>query len=227
MPGQIEEWCAADSPTRVSAVAVTRSGRAAKSHAPATTESTVRLAKADVVPTDANLREHYASFAELEAACEEFATKVNDRKHRESARIPADALIDEHARLHVLPLAPHTMALGATRSVGTDQTVRFGSVRYSTPPGLVGAEAWVRAAGNELVIVADLDALPLVPDVGMVRLPSAGHRNVEQLPRCGVGVDEHVRGIDRRSLCTLHGGAVAELHVLGHVPGRQHEGAGV
>ena len=49
-------------------------------------------------------------------------------------------------------------------AVNTDQTIRFGSVRYSTPPGLVGAEVWVRAAGAELVVVADLDALAVVPD---------------------------------------------------------------
>lgn len=127
------------------------------------TESTVRLAKADVVPTQANLREEYGSFTELETACEEFTSKVNSRKHRESARVPAEALVEERARLHVLPRAPHTMALGQARNVNTDQTVRFGSVRYSTPPGLVGAEVWVRVAGTELVIVADLDALPVVP----------------------------------------------------------------
>ena len=127
------------------------------------TEATVKIAKADLVPTEANLREQYDSFAELEAACEEFCAKVNGRVHRESARVPAEALIEERARLHVLPAAPHTMALGQTRSVNTDQTVRFGSVRYSTPPGLVGAEVWVRAAGTELVIVADLDALPVTP----------------------------------------------------------------
>jgi transposase len=128
------------------------------------TESTVRLAKADVVPTEANLREQYGSFAELEAACEQFCAKVNSRKHRESARVPNEALIDERRRLHVLPAAPHTMALGQTRTVGTDQTIRFGSVRYSTPPGLVGAEVWVRADGMDLVIVADLDRLPVAPD---------------------------------------------------------------
>lgn len=128
------------------------------------TEATVKIAKADLVPTDANLRADYASFAELETACETFTHKVNARRHRESARIPAEALAEERARLHVLPAAPHTMALGQTRSVGTDQTVRFGSVRYSTPPGLVGVEVWVRAAGMELVIIADLDALPRLPD---------------------------------------------------------------
>ena len=47
--------------------------------------------------------------------------------------------------------------------MGTDQTIRFGSVRYSTPPGLTGAEVWARADGDELVVVADLGALPLRP----------------------------------------------------------------
>ena len=128
------------------------------------TEATVKIAKADLVPKEANLRGAYASFAELEAACEAFVSKVNGRIHRESARIPDEALAQERSRLHVLPTAPHTIALGQTRIVNTDQTVRFGSVRYSTPPGLVGAEVWVRVAGVELVVIADLDALPQVPD---------------------------------------------------------------
>ncbi|MFZ2528497.1 MAG: hypothetical protein WAX14_12710 [Rhodococcus sp. (in: high G+C Gram-positive bacteria)] len=127
-------------------------------------EATVKIAKADLVPTDANLLPDYVSFAELEAACERFCATVNARRHRESARIPDEALAEERARLHTLPSAPHTLALGTTRSVGTDQTIRFGSVRYSTPPGLVGAEVWVRAAGTDLVVVADLDALPQAPD---------------------------------------------------------------
>ena len=58
-------------------------------------------------------------------------------------------------RLHPIPAAPFTAALGETRSVATDQTIRFGSVRYSTPPGLVGREVWVRADGEELVITAN------------------------------------------------------------------------
>jgi len=40
-------------------------------------ESTVKLAKADLVPKTTNLREAYATFAELEAACEAFCTTVN------------------------------------------------------------------------------------------------------------------------------------------------------
>ena len=127
-------------------------------------ESTVKIAKADVVPTEANLREAYRSFAELAAACCQFGEVVNGRVHRETCAVPAQRLEIERTRLHRLPDAPHTAALGETRIVNTDQTVRFGSVRYSTPPGLIGAEVWVRADGDELVVAADLAALPVRPD---------------------------------------------------------------
>src|SRR5690606_11101622 len=83
--------------------------------------------------------------------------------HRESARIPAESLIDARARLHLLPAPPHPAALGRTRTGNADQTVRYGSVRYSPPPGLGGAAIGVRVSGTGLVIVADLDALPLRP----------------------------------------------------------------
>ncbi len=121
-------------------------------------------AKADLVPAEANLREGYASFAGLAQACREFCEVVNGRMHRETCAVPARRLETERGRLHQLPDAPHTAALGQTRMVNTDQTIRFGSVRYSTPPGLVGAEVWVRADGDELAVVADLAALPLRPD---------------------------------------------------------------
>ncbi|MGH3124292.1 MAG: IS21 family transposase [Streptosporangiaceae bacterium] len=127
-------------------------------------EATVRIAKADLVPSEANLLEAYGSFAELATACDRFCGMVNGRVHRETSAVPAARLEVERTRLHRLPDAPHTAALGQTRMVNTDQTIRFGSVRYSTPPGLTGAEVWVRADGDELVVVADLAALPLRPD---------------------------------------------------------------
>lgn len=126
-------------------------------------ESTVKIAKADVVPAEANLGEEYGSFAGLAAACEEFCARVNGRVHRETCAVPAVRLEAERARLHRLPDTPYTAAFGETRVVSTDQTVRFGSVRYSTPPGLVGAGVWVRAEGDELVVVADLAGLPVCP----------------------------------------------------------------
>jgi hypothetical protein len=118
------------------------------------TEATVKIAKADLVPAGANLREEYASFGELEAACGEFCDRVNGRVHRESAAVPAQRLAAERARLHPLPAEPYVLALGEERLVNDDQTVRFGSVRYSTPPGHVGQRVWCRVHGAELVIVA-------------------------------------------------------------------------
>jgi hypothetical protein len=62
-------------------------------------------------------------------------------------------LSEERNHLHVLPAEPYTAALGETRTVEDDQTVRYGSVRYSTPPGWVGRQVWCRVEGEELVIV--------------------------------------------------------------------------
>src|SRR4051812_1229589 len=53
-------------------------------------ESTVKLAKADLVPKDTNLLEAYGSFAELEAACEAFCELVNTRVHRVTHRAPVE-----------------------------------------------------------------------------------------------------------------------------------------
>ena len=49
-------------------------------------EATVKIAKADLVPSDANLLPAYGSFTELEEACREFCERVNGRVHRRSPR---------------------------------------------------------------------------------------------------------------------------------------------
>jgi transposase len=140
-------------------------------------EATVRIAKADLVPTAANLHAGYDSFADLAGACEVFCAEVNGRVHRETGRVPAEALEQERQRLHSLPVAPFTAALGETRSVNTDQTIRFGSVRYSVPAGLVGAEVWARADGDELVIVADTDSG--LAEVARHRLSTPGNPRID------------------------------------------------
>ncbi len=117
-------------------------------------EATVKIAKADLVPKDTNLVAAYGSFAELVAACEQWCDRVNARVHRETGAAPVDRLAAERAHLHVLPAEPHTVALGEERLVNDDQTVRFGSVRYSTPPGHVDSKVWCRVVGEELAIVA-------------------------------------------------------------------------
>lgn len=113
------------------------------------TESSVKISKADLVPKDANLREEYASFAELEAACEEFCQKVNGRPHRITKRPPVEMLAEERARLHPVPVVPHTVAFGVTRVVpGNTPMVSFESGQYSVPKELVGQTVWVRVHGR-------------------------------------------------------------------------------
>lgn len=117
-------------------------------------EATVRLAKADLVPTDANLLEAYGSFGELEVACREFCEAVNGRPHRVTRRLPREMLAEEQRYLHRLPDAPHTLALGQTRKVGSDGLISWGSVPYSVPTEFVEETVWCRVHGEELVVIA-------------------------------------------------------------------------
>ena len=102
-------------------------------------EATVRIAKADLVPTDHNLRDEYASFAELEDACRAFCERVNAREHRVTRQPPAVLLGEERARLHALPERSHTLCFGETRKVSWQSTVSVGGAIYSVPSRLVDA----------------------------------------------------------------------------------------
>jgi hypothetical protein len=115
-------------------------------------ESTVKLAKADLVPADANLLGEYASFAELEAACQVFCDQVNARPHRVTRRAPAEMLAEERARLHPVPAAPFTAALGVTRRVDAMSLVTFEGGQYSVPHHLAGQAVHVRRHGEHVVI---------------------------------------------------------------------------
>lgn len=117
-------------------------------------ESTVKLAKADLVPTAYNLRDDYASLSELEAACAEVAAVLNARPHSVTRRAPAELVGIERDHLHAIPDAPYTAAFGESRSVGWSATVSFRGARYSVPHTLAGSTVWVRASVDEVVIVA-------------------------------------------------------------------------
>ncbi|MCA1677724.1 MAG: IS21 family transposase [Actinobacteria bacterium] len=116
-------------------------------------EATVRIAKADLVPTDHNLRPAYRSFAELELECERFCERVNAREHRVTRRAPAVMLVEERARLHPLPKVAHTVCLGQTRKVSWQSTISVGGALYSVPCALVDERVWARVDGSELVVV--------------------------------------------------------------------------
>ena len=177
-------------------------------------ESTVKLAKADLVPTDTNLRPVYASFAELETACEVFCEQVNTRVHRVTRRAPADMLAQERARLHPLPAAPHTVSFGVTRTVAaTTPMVTFDSAQYSVPHPLLGQLVWVRVHGrgeDEAIVIVHVGddgpvevarhhraspgspamqrrALPAGPGRGAGAGSEAAHRRGGRVPRAGCG----------------------------------------
>jgi hypothetical protein len=96
-------------------------------------EATVRIAKADLLPRETNLRGEYGSFAELEAACVGFGERVNTRAHAVTGQPPALLLEQERARLHPVAKQVFTLALGDERSVAKDALVQHEHARYSVP----------------------------------------------------------------------------------------------
>ncbi|CCC42495.1 Transposase / integrase [Mycobacterium canettii CIPT 140060008] len=117
-------------------------------------ENAVKIAKADLVPCEANLLPEYHSFAELQAACATFCQQVNNRPHRVTRRIPAEMLAEERARLHPLPAHPYTAAFGVTRTVPPNTAmITFEHGSYSVPHTLCGQTVWVRAHDQQVVVV--------------------------------------------------------------------------
>lgn len=120
-------------------------------------ESSVKLAKADIVPKDTNLLPEYRTFAEVEAACQVFMDHVNNREHRATRRKPAVMLVEEQSRLHRIPDTAHTVTFGLSRTV-PDNTpmVTFENAQYSVPAHLLGCRVFVRTHGvgpDEQVII--------------------------------------------------------------------------
>jgi len=117
-------------------------------------EATVRIAKADLLPRETNLRDEYGAFTELEVACGAFGERVNARAHAVTGQPPALLLEQERARLHPVAKSVFTLALGDERSVNKDSLVQHERARYSVPSELAqaGARVLVREHG-ELVII--------------------------------------------------------------------------
>ncbi len=120
-------------------------------------ESTVKIAKADLVPTFTNLLDEYDTFSEFETACEVFCEEVNTRVHRVTRRAPVEMLAEEQARLHPLPAVPHTVTFGLARTVAArTPMVALDHGQYSVPHQLLGQQVWVRVHGqgsDEQVII--------------------------------------------------------------------------
>jgi hypothetical protein len=141
-------------------------------------EATVKIAKADLVPTDHNLREQYADWPALEQACQSFMADVNTRPHRSTRQPPVLLLSQEHEHLHRLPKLPHTLCFGQTRKVDRQATVSVGDAIYSVPHQLIGERVWVRAEGEQLVVV-HIDALQGPREVARHQLTTPGRPSIQ------------------------------------------------
>ena len=119
-------------------------------------EATVKLAKADLLPSDLNLRPEYRSFGELLDASDRFTREVNARAHRVTGRAPIEMLAEERRCLHPLPRTPFAAALGKQRTVDPgDGTIAWDSSWYSVPSDLAGEKVLVREQGDQLIVTAN------------------------------------------------------------------------
>lgn len=177
-------------------------------------EATVRIAKADLVPTEVNLHEGFRTFGELEAACREFSQQVNDRIHRATRRAPAEALAEERARLHPLPAEPFTVAFGTTRRVNWESTISVEGVRYSVPHRLIDTRVWARFHGDELIVTAIGETGPCEvarhprstpgnPVINDDHYPQRGDKDAERTPKA--------RSAEEAAFLTLGPGAASWL----------------
>jgi len=117
-------------------------------------EATVRIASADLVPTDANLLPDYTSFVQYRRDCDGFCERVNARPHSATRCPPIERLAQERERLHPLPAEPFTAVFGVTRGVGKNlPLINFDGGEYSVPDDYVGQDVWVRQQDDEIVIV--------------------------------------------------------------------------
>jgi hypothetical protein len=116
-------------------------------------EATVRVATADLVPTDHNLRDDYEDFEALERACDELMAEVNTRPHRVTMEPPVIRLAEEREQLHRLPRLPHTVCFGETRKVNWQSLISVGGALYSVPHELVDERVWARIDGDQLIVV--------------------------------------------------------------------------
>ncbi len=188
-------------------------------------EAAVRIAKADLVPTEANLLGEYASLGALEQACAGFCEQVNARPHRVTRRAPTEALGEARARLHPLPAHPFTLAFGQTRTVGqTTPMIEFETGQYSVPHALAGQTVWVRCHGEEVVVVHVGDRGPV--EVARHRVTIPGSPRVDQrhfppAPEGALGRTPQARSAAEAEFLAIGEGAVTWLVEAGAAGARR------
>lgn len=117
-------------------------------------EATVKIAKGDLVPTDANLLPDYANWNRLGDECEAFLERVNARPHAVTKRPPLEMLEVERGFLHPMPKQPFSFAFGRTRKVSDTALVAWRGAWYSVPHQLAGESVLVRERGDTVIVTA-------------------------------------------------------------------------
>lgn len=156
-------------------------------------ESSVKLAKADLLPRPGNFRPEYTSFEDLTRACHTWCEEVNHRVHTVTRATPVSLLEKERPHFHALPTDAFTPALGVSRRVPVNTPmVSFEGGQYSVPETWCGREVFVRAVGGgqtESVVIMTLNdhggateiarhqrALPGQPHINDDHFPTAARR---------------------------------------------------
>ena len=123
-------------------------------------ENTVKIAKADLVPTR---RTCSSSTASSPSSRRPAATSPSRSTTGSTAR-PAAARPKPCSRNRPgctrCPPQPFTVAFGTTRRVNWDCTISVEGVRYSVPHHLVDTRVWARFHGDELIVTAVTDTGP-------------------------------------------------------------------
>ena len=141
-------------------------------------EATVRIAKADLVPTDHNLR---AQLRELRGARGRLPRVLRARQRARAPGHAAAAGGDARARsargCTRCRRCAHTVCFGETRKVSWQSTISVGGALYSVPCALVDERVWARADGDELVVV-HADAPDGPREVARHRLTTPGRPSI-------------------------------------------------
>lgn len=193
-------------------------------------EATVRIAKADVVPTAGNLLNDYESWDQLEAACAAAMVRFNTRVHTMTGEKPTDRLQRELEFLHRVPREPYTVAFGETRAVSWSSTISFRGARYSVPHRHMGDRVWVRVHAGELIITAEVN--DAATEIARHRLVGRGEASIvdahypprrqspERTPKATNGHERRFLRIGRGAQRWLIEAAAAGVR---HIPARMSE----
>lgn len=111
-------------------------------------EAAVRIAKADLVATDHNLRPAYASVCRVGGRVPGVIAHVNTRRHRATLEPPVFRRAEEHERLHRVARLPHTVCFEETRKVNWQSTISVSAARYSVPHAPIDERVWARPGGS-------------------------------------------------------------------------------